>query len=169
MYVCTPSSSGGLLELHGRIALEDEEVVVAKCLRRIFWQGFPFHLSDDVGEALMEETLPLPVDEQQPAFDVLDVDDGGGVVEDLLQASFAVLQLALHAGALGDLAEPGLCFGNVRRIEGATSRRVTLPLRPLRAVRSPRELLRCTSAPCGGRRRWNTSHPSASAFTQPGQ
>ena len=36
----------GLLELHRRIALQDEEVVVAKCLRRLFGQRFAFGLSD---------------------------------------------------------------------------------------------------------------------------
>ena len=89
----------------------------------------------------MEEALPLTVDEQQPAFDVLDVDHGGGVVEDLLQAGLAVFErrctrvrsamssrsrvcVSATSSAMASKARPA---GRARRV----------PLRPLRAPRLP--------------------------------
>jgi hypothetical protein len=82
----------------------------------------------------------LAIDEQVAAFGVLQRHDRGGVVEDLMQPCLAVLELALHPRALGDvLVQPRLrlLYIERHRVERAGEARelvATLEAAPHREV-----------------------------------
>ena len=105
-----------LLEFHRHVAFQDQAIVGAQRCRHVFGETLALGPPHDVRLTEMEQPLPLPVDEQEPPFRVLDGNDRGGVVENLLQPRLAVLELALHACALLDVApQPRVRVGDLQR------------------------------------------------------
>ena len=70
--------------LHERVLCHHLDVVGAESIRDLAREDLMVRAPDDLAGRQVEDLLETPVDEQEATVEILHVDDGGGIVGDIV-------------------------------------------------------------------------------------